>query len=81
MCFCWLIPGFRLCVWGELGLTEFQVVTRQQPGGGATLWIPLEPTLIEQGFEKAFASGVAQYYEKVIEGDGIEKGEVQVYDF
>lgn len=64
-----------------LGLTEFQSLTRMNSGGTPTLWIPLEPTVLDEGFERAFDVGVRQYYEAVILGDGMARGDVQVYDF
>jgi hypothetical protein len=64
-----------------LGLTEFQGLTRMSPAGTPTLWIPLEPTVLDEGFERAFDVGVRQYYEAVILKDGMARGDVQVYDF
>ena len=68
------------CV-GELGLKEFQFVSRTSAMGKSTIWIPIETTVLNQGFDRAFHDGVQQYYEEVIERNGINNGSVHVYDF
>ena len=65
----------------ELALTEFQSVIRQNARGTHTIWIPIEPTVLAEGFEAAFEDGVQLYYREVIERGGVVSGDVQVYDF
>jgi hypothetical protein len=65
----------------ELGLTEFQAVTRKNPLGKNTLWLPIETTVLNKGFDEALKLGAKQYYMEVIEKSGIEKGNVHIYDF
>jgi hypothetical protein len=66
---------------GELGLSELQVVTRRGVGGHDTLWIPLEPTVIAEGFDAAFQAGARLYYQSVILNQGVVNGDVQIHDF
>ena len=65
----------------ELGLTEFQSVIRQNARGAHTIWIPIEPTVLAEGFEAAFKDGAQLYYREVILRNGVISGDVQVYDF
>jgi len=65
----------------EAGLHEFQFVSRASTSGKNTIWLPIETTVLDGGFDKAFAEGVRQYYKEVIEQDGMKKGVVHVYDF
>jgi len=73
--------GLPATAQAELGLTEFQSVTRQDANGAYTLWIPIEPTVLSHGFEAAFRDGVRLYYREVIQRNGVAAGTVQVYDF
>lgn len=73
--------GIEAAYLNELGLNEFQALTRTGATGAPTLWIPIEPTVLEQGFDEAFAVGVREYYEEVIVRDGMARGQVQVVDF
>jgi len=66
---------------GDLGLTEFQFVSRKSATGKTTIWLPIETTVLDQGFTRAFHDGVQQYYEKVIIQNGINNGSIHVYDF
>jgi hypothetical protein len=66
---------------GEIGLNELQFVSRPSAKGKNTVWIPVETTVLNQGFENAFREGVEQYYREVIERNGMTKGSVHIYDF
>ncbi|MBX7150049.1 hypothetical protein K1X84_00315 [bacterium] len=66
---------------GETGLEEFQTVIRKNMTGKNTIWIPIEVTSLSEGFEKAFREGAREYYQKVIEENGVSEGTVHVYDF
>jgi hypothetical protein len=68
------------CV-GEIGLNELQFVTRPSAKGKNTVWIPVETTVLDQGFENAFREGVEEYYREVVEHNGMTKGLVHIYDF
>ena len=65
----------------EIGLTEFQAVTRKNALGEPTLWLPLEGTALSQGFDTAFKLGVMQYYQEIVEKNGVVSGNVHIYDF
>ncbi len=73
--------GIDAVLLDELGLNEFQGLTRSNATGINTIWIPLEPTVVDAGFARAFELGVQQYYEEVIVKGGVVAGNVQVYDF
>jgi ABC-type sulfate transport system permease subunit len=47
----------------------------------ATIWIPLETTVLSKGFEEAFRNGVVQYYENVLAPDAFSAHSVNVIDF
>ncbi len=65
---------------GQLGLNEFEAISRQNPLGKTTLWLPIETTVLSSGFETALKMGAQQYYREVIEKQGIIKGNVHIYD-
>lgn len=66
---------------GELGLTEFEAISRQNALGKTTLWLPIETTVLQSGFEVALKTGAQQYYREVVEKQGVVKGNVHIYDF
>lgn len=63
------------------GLNDYQAVIRKNAFGEPTIWIPVEVTLLPNGFDAAFSSGVQQYYDHVIINDGVGNGSVYIYDF
>jgi hypothetical protein len=65
----------------EIGLTEFQAVTRQNALGQPTLWLPIEVTALSNGFDAAFRMGVRQYYQEIVAKEGVVSGNVHIYDF
>ncbi|MCK6542570.1 hypothetical protein L6Q79_07790 [bacterium] len=65
----------------QLGLSEFEYVARPDKTGRVTIWLPLETTVINGGFEHAHREGVRQYYDEVIQKNGVVHGTVHVYDF
>lgn len=65
----------------ELDLVDVQWVARRSSNGPATIWIPLETTVLSKGFEEAFRNGVVQYYENVLAPDAFSAHSVNVIDF
>ncbi len=55
-------------------------VIRRSAGGGETLWIPIETTVIDRGFEEAWTSGAQKYFDSVEIGLGVAHGWVHILD-
>lgn len=49
------------------------------PGLPVSVWIPLEPTLIDQSFEDAWIAGANEYLENAIIQQGLAKGWVRLF--
>ena len=73
--------GISITALSRLRLSEFQGISRKNRTGRKTIWLPIETSVISQGFDEAFKQGVMQYYREVVEKEGVTKGVVQVYDF
>ena len=65
----------------ELDLVDVQWVARRSSNGAVTIWIPLETTVLNKGFEEAFRNGVVQYYENVVAPEAFTERSVHVIDF
>ena len=67
--------------WAErAGFSEFDAIARDNTKGETSLWVPIEATLLHEGFIRAHRDGVRQYYDKVIVQQGVSKGSVHIYD-
>ncbi len=55
-------------------------VIRENTGGQHTLWIPIETTLITQGFEEAWKAGALQYLQDGVVRSGLAAGWVRVIE-
>lgn len=55
-------------------------VKRKNEQGIETVWIPLETTVITEGFEQAWEVGAREYYDDVEIGLGLIKGWVRIVD-
>ncbi len=55
-------------------------VARNNTKGVETIWIPIETTVINRGFEEAWSSGAQQYFDDVEIGLGLVKGWVRIVD-
>ncbi|MGH2567016.1 MAG: hypothetical protein ACRDGA_01665, partial [Bacteroidota bacterium] len=55
-------------------------VLRKNENGQETAWIPIETTVITQGFHKAWEVGAKEYYDDVEIGLGIIRGWVRIVD-
>jgi hypothetical protein len=55
-------------------------VVRRNPQGKETVWIPIETTVIAQGFEEAWSSGAQRYFDDVEIGLGLAHGWVRIVD-
>ncbi len=59
---------------------EKRFVIRENQNGQSKIWIPVETTLIEQGFEEAWRSGALSFLQEGIIRNGIEDGWVRIID-
>jgi hypothetical protein len=55
-------------------------VVRRNPQGKETVWIPIETTVVAQGFEEAWSSGAQRYFDDVEIGLGLAHGWVRIVD-
>jgi len=58
--------------------TDKSFVIREKSSGKRTIWIPVETTLVEHGFEVAWNSGALQYLQDGIIRNGISEGWVKI---
>lgn len=65
----------------SLNLSEFQGISRKDKNGNKTIWIPLEVTDLENGFNEAFKKGVDHYYKEIINRGDINYEKTHVFDF
>jgi hypothetical protein len=66
--------------WSGISANEKRSVVRDGGSGRTTLWIPLETTLIQSGFENAWTEGATQYAGEAIVRDGLTEGWVKIID-
>jgi len=59
---------------------EKRFILRENQRGQSKIWIPVETTLIEQGFEEAWTSGAMAYLQEGIIRNGLEEGWVRIID-
>jgi hypothetical protein len=57
---------------------EKRYIIRNKNQGKQNVWIPVETTLIVQGFEEAWKSGALNYLEEVGLNRGLDKGLIQI---
>ena len=55
-------------------------IVRRNPKGEETIWIPVETTVIAEGFEKAWRTGAEEYFDDVEVKLGLLKGWVRIVD-
>ncbi|MBN2201739.1 transglutaminase domain-containing protein [bacterium] len=66
--------------WSEISANEKRSVVRDGGSGRTTLWIPVETTLIQSGFDSAWKEGAAQYAGEAVLRDGLIEGWVKIID-
>jgi len=59
---------------------EKRYLIREKSSGKKSLWIPIETTLVEEGFEQAWKTGAMTYLEEGILRAGISEGWVRIID-
>jgi hypothetical protein len=55
-------------------------VVRRNRAGGETIWLPIETTVITNGFDEAWTRGAQLYFDDVEVGLGLVKGWVRIVD-
>jgi hypothetical protein len=55
-------------------------VVRARPGSEETIWIPIETTVLTEGFEIAWITGAEEYFDDVEINLGLAKGWVRIVD-
>lgn len=63
-----------------LSSNEKRFVLRKTHSGAHRVWIPVETTLIEQGFEAAWEAGALQYLQESVLRNGLADGWVRIID-
>ncbi|MDZ7261713.1 MAG: transglutaminase-like domain-containing protein, partial [candidate division KSB1 bacterium] len=59
---------------------EKRYVSRDRASGSKTIWIPVETTLIEHGFEEAWKAGALAYLQEGLLRNGLAEGWVRIID-
>lgn len=57
---------------------EKRYIVRENRSGKRTIWVPVETTLIEQGFDQAWETGAMSYLQEGILRNGISEGWVRI---
>ncbi len=67
--------------YGEsVATNEKRYIVRKNAKGQETIWIPVETTVINRGWEEAWSSGAQRYFDDVELGMGLVKGWVSIID-
>jgi len=64
----------------QISSNEKRYVIRENPGGTSSIWLPLETTLLQDGFEAAWEAGALQYLQNGTIRNGIENGWLTILD-
>jgi hypothetical protein len=64
----------------EISSNPKRFVIRKGSAGRETVWIPIETTVIRNGFDEAWSSGAQRYFDDVEIGLGVAKGWVRIVD-
>jgi len=59
---------------------EKRFIIRDKANNQKAIWIPVETTLIDQGFEQAWKTGATEFLQEGIVRNGIEEGWVRIID-
>lgn len=65
---------------GLISTNEKRLVIREKLSGVRTIWIPVETTLLEEGFEAAWKSGALHYLQDGLLRNGLSQGWVRIID-
>lgn len=59
---------------------EKRFVVRDRSNGDRVIWIPIETTLVDQGFDEAWKAGATAYLQEGMIRNGIQEGWVKIID-
>jgi hypothetical protein len=63
-----------------ISLNEKKYIVRERSSGKKTIWIPVETTLVDQGFDEAWNHGATSYIQEGTFRSGLAEGWVKVVD-
>ncbi len=72
--------GLKASQAGLISTNEKRYVVRKNGSGQETVWIPIETTAVNNGFQRAWELGAKEYYDDVQVGLGVVRGWVRVVD-
>ncbi len=64
----------------RISTNEKRYVVREKHNGKQSIWVPIETTLIDVGFDEAWKIGATNYLKEGIIRNGIEEGWVRIID-
>lgn len=64
----------------SISMNPKRFTTRKNPRGKETIWVPVETTVLRQGFEEAWSAGAQRHFDDVEIGLGLAKGWVKIVD-
>ncbi|MDZ7721737.1 MAG: hypothetical protein U5R06_02645 [candidate division KSB1 bacterium] len=65
---------------GRVSSNEKRIIVRSIPSGQKRVWIPVEPTLLGEGFEQAWTSAATSYLQEGLVRNGLSDGWVTIID-
>jgi hypothetical protein len=63
-----------------ISMNEKKYVIRERSSGKKSIWIPVETTLMQEGFEEAWNNGATTYIEEGVFRSGIAEGWMKIVD-
>ena len=64
----------------RIASNEKRYIVRERPDGSSTAWIPVETTLIAEGFNAAWEAGASAYLQEAVVENGLIDGWVRIFD-
>ena len=65
---------------GLISSNEKRFVIREKASGKRTVWIPVEATFLEEGFEAAWKTGALRYLQEGLLRNGLSEDWVRIID-
>ncbi len=65
---------------GMITTNEKKYIVRKKGRGGPTIWIPVETTMMMNGFDEAWSAGAIQYLQEAVLRSGIAEGWIRIVD-
>jgi len=64
----------------QISSNEKRYIVRENPNGSSSIWLPIETTLLREGFNNAWEAGATQYLQDGIIKQGVDNGWVSIFD-